>query len=426
MHHLQHNIPELKLNTMRLYCTLLVGLTLSFAFGQKKELKLAQKQFKASKIAEAKATLQTHGSMIEGSGETKLITQYHLLKAKIARSEKEFAVAYENFKLAEANPSLKNEIAEEVSQLTVDIVNAAIAESEAKDFINSAKNLYLAYTIDPVRNIDYLYYAATNAVNASDYEMALDLYIKLRDISYTGVITKFYATEVATGNEIEISETEYSIYEKSSDFTDLREEKTESKYPEIVKNIALIYSQLGKKEKAIAAVKDAREANPGDISLILTEANFYIELGEKDRYQTLIIEALEQDPNNAVLYFNLGVINGDQGDKAKARAFYEKAIALDNKMTSAYLNLVALILEDEATIVEQMNSLGNSKADNAKYDQLKEQREGIYLECVPILKELIALDESNIEAVKTLKNIYGTIGDNAGFMEMKKLEEKYQ
>ena len=94
-------------------------------------------------------------------------------------------------------------------------------------------------------------------------------------------------------------------------------------------------------------------------------------MGERERYQELIIEALEQDPNNAVLYFNLGVVNSETGDKVKSREFYEKAIELDPKMENAYLNLVALILEDESSIVEQMNSLGTSRADNAKYDELK-------------------------------------------------------
>ena len=38
---------------------------------------------------------------------------------------------------------------------------------------------------------------------------------------------------------------------------------------------------------------------------------------------------------------------------------------------SAYLNLVALILEEEPEIVDKMNSLGTSRADNAKYKVLK-------------------------------------------------------
>ena len=70
-----------------------------------------------------------------------------------------------------------------------------------------------------------------------------------------------------------------------------------------------------------------------------------------------------------------------------------------------------------------MNSLGNSRADNAKYDTLKAKRESVYSECVPILKKLISISESNQEAARTLMNIYATLGDNEGFMEMKKLLE---
>jgi len=51
---------------------------------------------------------------------------------------------------------------------------------------------------------------------------------------------------------------------------------------------------------------------------------------------------------------------------------------------------------------------------------LKEQRENLYRECVPILEKLVELNQ-NQEAVKTLMNIYGTLGDNEGFMKMKAL-----
>ena len=411
---------------MKQLFTLFLGLALTVGFAQKKELKTAQKQFKASKVEEAKATLETNKALLEGTTDAKIKTQYHFLLGQIARLDKDFQSAYDNLKMAEGNSSIKAALATEMQQLTSDIVNAAIEQSEAKDFIPSSNNLFLAYQMDPEANIDYLYYSATNAVNGSDYPLALERYILLRDINYTGVVTKYYVTEVATGQETEVSATEYGIYQKSKSYTNAREEDSESKYPEIVKNIALIYNQLGQKDNAIKAVQDARKANPGDVGLILTEANIYIELGERERYQELIIEALEQDPNNAVLYFNLGVVNSETGDKVKSREFYEKAIELDPEMENAYLNLVALILEDESSIVEQMNSLGNSRADNAKYDELKAKREELYLECVPVLKSLIALDDSNLEAVKTLRNIYGTIGDNEGFMAMKAIVEKYE
>ena len=67
-----------------------------------------------------------------------------------------------------------------------------------------------------------------------------------------------------------------------------------------------------------------------------------------------------------------------------------------------------------------MNSLGNSRADNARYDELKLKREDLYRECIPILKTLVKLNQ-NQEAIKTLMNIYGTLGDNVGFKEMKAL-----
>ena len=407
---------------MKQLFTLFLGLVLSVGIAQKKELKQAQKLFKASKISEASASLKTNQALIEGSDDVKIKDQYYLLKGQIARLEEDYQVSYDNLTLVQ-NEAL---VAPELMLLTSDIVNAAIKQSEQQEFVLSAKNLFLAYTIDKQTNVDYLYYAATNAVNAKDYPLALEYYLMLKEMNYTGIVTKYFVTEVATGEESEVSNAEYTIFLKSKDYTNHREEDTASKYPEIVKNIALIYNDLGQKEKAISAVKDAREANPGDVGLILTEANIYIELDEKERYQELIVEALEQDPNNAVLYYNLGVVSGDLGDGTKSREFYEKAIELDPSMSNAYLNLVALILKDEAVIVEQMNSLTNSRADNVKYDKLKKKREDIYIECVPILKSLIDLDDTNLDAIKTLKNIYGTIGDNDGFKAMKELEDKAQ
>ena len=51
---------------------------------------------------------------------------------------------------------------------------------------------------------------------------------------------------------------------------------------------------------------------------------------------------------------------------------------------------------------------------------LKTERENLYKECVPILEKLVSINE-NQEAVKTLMNIYGTLGNNEGFKQMKSL-----
>tara|TARA_B110000971_G_scaffold203857_1_gene224716 strand:- start:812 stop:2002 length:1191 start_codon:yes stop_codon:yes gene_type:complete len=395
---------------------------ITFGWSQKKELKQAQKLYRSAKISEAKASLDANQALLE-SAELKYAAPYNLLRSQITLAEEAYQASYDYLQLAQKDSGLSSKTDEQKRLLIFAIINTAIEQSDNKEFITSAENLYLSYVIDPEANADYLYFAASNAVNASDYELSLKYYQILKDTNYTGIMVKYYVTEVANNIEIEVSESEYSIYQKSKDYINFRTADTESKFPEIVKNIALIYNQLGEKEKAIAAVKDARAESPNDLGLILTEANIYIELGEKEKFQVLMGEAIAQDPENANLYYNLGVVTADLGDKENARAYYEKAIELDPSMENGYLNLVALILEDETSIVEEMNSLGNSRADNAKYDTLKAKRESVYSECVPILKKLISISSSNQEAARTLMNIYGTLGDNEGFMEMKKLLE---
>lgn len=395
-------------------------LSLNFSFSQKKELRKAQKLFDGGDIAAASQVLTEFQSILE-SADQKVKPQYQFLKGKIAQQNKEFKIAYDLFNNIKENSSLKEEVTQQMLLLSADIVNSAIDDNNAGNFKASTEKLYMAYNIDPEANQDYLYFAASSAVNADMFEVALSYYIKLKEIKYTGVVTKYFVTEVDSGNEIEVTQSEYDLYKKSKSYEGFREEETPSRFPEIVKNIALIYSELGDNDKAMSAVQEARKENPDDLNLILTEANIYIQLGEKERFQELMSQAIAQDPNNANLLYNLAVVTSDLGDKAAARGYYEKAIEIDPNYRNAYLNLVALILEGEQDIVEQMNSLGTSAADNARYDSLKSSREDLYRECVPILKSLIKIGDAEEDAIKTLMNIYGTLGDTEGFKEMKAL-----
>ena len=135
-------------------------------------------------------------------------------------------------------------------------------------------------------------------------------------------------------------------------------------------------------------------------------------------------KAIELDPDNGILYYNLAVIYAEQGELALAKENYFQAIKLVPDYVDAYLNLVSVILEDEVSIVDEMNSLGTSKKDNLRYDELKVKREDLYRECVPLLEELLNVSPTNIDALNTLKNIYGVLGNNEAFMKIKaKIEE---
>ena len=403
--------------------TLLALLLLfNFSFSQKKELRKAQKLYDSGDVLGASQLLEYNQSLFDNA-DPKIKPNYDFLRGKIAQNNKEFQIAYDLFTSLKDVESIKDEVKQQLSQLSADIVNSAIDDNNTGDFKSSTEKLYMAYLIDPELNKDYLYFAASSAVNAEMFDVALEYYIQLKEMNYTGVVTKYYVTEIESGDETEVTESEYNLYKKSKSYENHREEDTPSKFPEIVKNIALIHAQRGDNEKAMTAVQEARLSNPTDLNLILTEANIYIELGEKEKFQILMNEAIAQSPNNANLYYNLAVVTADLGEKEAAMGYYEKAIEIDPNYQNAYLNLVALILEGEERIVEEMNSLGTSSADNAKYDALKLDREELYRECVPILKALTELGD-NEDAIKTLMNIYGTLGDNEGYKEMKALLEK--
>lgn len=407
---------------MKRIALLTLLLLFNFSFSQKKELRKAQKLYDAGDVAAASQILADNQSILENADQ-KVKPNYEFLKGKIAQNNKEFQTAFDLFNSVKDVASIKDEVIQQLNLLSADIVNSAIDDNGSGDFKSSTEKLYMAYMIDPELNKDYLYFAASSAINAEMFDVALDYYIQLKEMGYTGVVTKYFVTEIDSGVETEVTESEYNLYQKSKSYENHREEDTPSRFPEIVKNIALIHAQMGDNDKAMAAVQEARKSNPSDLNLILTEANIYIELGEKEKFQSLMSEAIAQDPNNANLYYNLAVVTSDLGEKDAARGYYEKAIEIDPNYENAYLNLVALILEGEQTIVEQMNSLGTSAADNAKYDALKSDREELYKECVPILKSLIGIGE-NENAIKTLMNIYGTLGDNEGYKEMKALLDK--
>ena len=413
-----------------LYTLILIS---SISYGQKKELKQAQKLIDQEFYSEALNVLNTNKDFILSS-DKKYHAQYYLLNGWALKENSDYLASVNSLKKSmEIERSLRQKKYIEnanilMQQAEADLVNSAVEDNKNGNFKSASVKLYDAYLMNPEKddNINYLYFSASSAVNSKDYDTALEYYAKLKDMGYTGVVSEYFVTPVETNIEEKVSETEYNLFKNSKDYTNQRVGKTESRLPEIVKNIALIYVQKGEVDLAISAIKEARAINPDDVNLLLSEADLYIKLGDREKFKELMKLAVQKDPDNAILYYNLGVINGEQGEFDEAKKFYLKSLELDPSYTATYLNLVGLILEGEGPIVEEMNKLVTSRkaSDLDKYDQLEEKRVGLYKECLPYLEKLIEIDPANIEAIKTAKNIYYTIDDIDNFKLMNaKLKE---
>ena len=396
-------------------CIALIALCFNVQ-AQKKELRKIDKLVLESFWEEAKDELETSKSLILSS-EDKYKAQFYFYDAKVSNELKDFKNAINslnNLNKLNPNSNLPTKLELEYSNLGIvisnSVVNSAVTDNQNSNFLDAAEKLIMAYEMDMDKNIDYLYFAAGSAVNGKDYDLSLEYYVKLKNMGYTGIVDEYFVTNNETGVEEKVSQTEYDLLKSSKDYSNPRIGQTESRFPEIVKNIALIYVQQGKNDLAEAAIKEAREIQPDDVSLLLNEADLYIRISNnsdndedrllyRNKFKTLMEKAIELDPDNGILYYNLGVIYAEQGELALAKEKYSQAIKLIPDYVDAYLNLVSVILEDEVSIVDEMNSLGTSKKDNLRYDELKVKREDLYRECVPLLEELLNVSPTNIDAL---------------------------
>jgi len=419
---------------MKKLAILMMLMICSNSFTQKKELRQINKLISESFFNEAESSLEAISSLVEVSDD-KIKAQYYFYLAKVSNELEKFndaITAYENLKSindSAYSTIIKTEFDFLYSQIETSIINSAVEDNRNSNYSVASDKLIMAYRMNEEKNKDYLYYAAGSAVNSKEYDKALDYYVELKENNYTGVIDEYYITNNETGEEEKVSETEFDLLKNSKDYSNPRIGQTESRYPEIVKNIALIYVQQGKNDVAIEAIQEARSIQPDDTSLILNEADLYIRISnnsddesERDLYRKKFKELMElaitKDPENGILYYNLGVISSEQGENDSALEYYKKAIEFKPDYVDAYLNLVAVILDGEQSIVDEMNNLGTSKKDNIRYDELKVEREDLYKECIPFLEKLIEVSPTNIDALNTLKNIYGVLGENEKFKDI--------
>ena len=296
-----------------------------------------------------------------------------------------------------------------ITDLSTKLVNSAIEDQNKGKFGDGANKLYSVYELDKSKPLN-LYYAASFAVSAKDYDKALEYYGELKKIDYSGEGTNYFAKSVLNDREESFnnkSDRDNAI--KFKTHTNPRDEKIPSKRGEIYSNIALILMEQGKIDEAKSAFTEARKANPDDVSLIISEANLYYNQGDFVTYKKIIEEAATKNPTNPELFYNLGVAAIKTNDYKQAEAYYLKAIELNPKYGDAYYNISILKIEADAKIVEEMNGLGNTPKDNARYNVLKGEREKIFKEALPYLEKAVELNDSNEEAKRTLLNIYSML-----------------
>ena len=344
-------------------------LTTFFGYTQKNELKQAQKLINKEFFSEALDVLSNNKDLILAS-DVKYQAQYYYLNGWALKEDSQsFKAVFSLRKSIELERSIRQKKYIEnanflIQNAEAELVNSAVQDNKNDKYLEASEKLYDAYLMNPEKedNITYLYYAASSAVNSKEYDTALEYYLKLKNMGYTGAVSEYFVTSVESGIEEKVSETEYNLFKTSKYYTNQRIGKSESRFLEIVENIVLIYVQKGDNDNAIAAIKDAREINPEDFNLLLSEADLYMKLGDMDKLKVLMNEAITKDPDNAIIYYNLGVVNAEEGEFEYAMNYYNKALELDPDYAAAYFF--------RGTLSYRLNDYNNACKDARKAQSL--------------------------------------------------------
>ncbi|MGB0890998.1 MAG: tetratricopeptide repeat protein [Flavobacteriaceae bacterium] len=388
-----------------------LGLMTVAVVAQKKELRAAEKAIKKQDFAGALTKINSVEGTI-ANADAKYKSQYYFLKGKALAGKKDYQGAAKSF--SDLRAFEKESGKKRYSDKAAPILNQMIGEVSqrgansynAKDYKSATKDFYTTFLLSP-NDTAYLFNAAVSASIAKDYDSSLKYYNKLKDLGYTGIVKQFLATNTISGKVENLgSKSRRDLMIKTGQYSNPKDEVSESKKGEIVKNIAFVLKAQGKTDEAILAVQEARKSNPSDLNLLLTEADLYIKLKKMDKFGELMEQAVKMDPTNPTLFYNLGVVNYGQKRIDDAKKYYKKAIELNPEYTDAYMNLAISVLSKDKELVDKMNSLPPS--DMKGYDKLELERKSVYKEALPYLEKADSLKRS-AETVRTLLNIYETL-----------------
>lgn len=416
-----------------LICAVVIGVS---SFAQKNEIKAIEKALKSNNFATAKSVVNAAESLL-GNMDDKTKAKFYFLKAQSlyangAGTNEDISTAITSlndlkdleFKMGKLKYTEQaNEIKSAMLQNFLTKADKAYAD---KKFDVASNSFYKAYQLSP-KDTTYLYYAASAAINGQDYDTALEKYIQLKDMGYTGIKTVYYATNTITGKEESfVDKTMRDFSTKSNKYEKPRSAKSESKFAEIVKNIALIYVFQNKNELALAAIEEAKAEVPDDYNLVLSEGNIYLELGNREKAFELFKKALDMDKTNPDLNYNVGVLSMNSGDNENAKLYFENTLKLKPDYTDAAINLSTLSINSGNAINDEMNKLGMSEADNRKYEDLKNKKNSLFSEGAEILEKFMKENDitNNLDIFLQLKSIYGALGNTEKLKAMKqKIEE---
>jgi len=268
------------------------------------------------------------------------------------------------------------------------------------------------------------YYGGYMFTMAEEYDKAVAILKDVLSMGYNGF--SFSATNAASG-EKEAYATKSMMDKKVSMGVAIDPEIGPSVRVDVYKALLQIYLAQKDTENFNALLAEARKELPSNLDLINMQLQGYLNAEEFDKAFEILNTAIEQDPTNPIYYYVQGYIyENNMKDGDKAFVAYGRSLELDSTNYECWFNSGKIWYDRGKAIIEQMNELGMSKADQKKYDVLKGDKEKRFATSIPFFEKAHKVNMEETEPVRALWEAYRQTGKYEKATEMKNLLEQME
>jgi len=371
----------------RIVVMVLMVISISLAFGQKAVRQTASNYLKEGKLDKALETINQAIQDPSTSQDAKTWFIRGNIFSEIANTKDE------KYKALDPEPLVK----------AIESYKKATQYDEKKEFaedifqkVNWQRNKYFNEAVDFYGKKDY-----KGAMISFEHG-----YSALAAINIPDTLSLFYAATCA------VSAKEYDLAKKY--YIDLLKLKAKSV------NIYVSLSELYRVDKdsgaALAVIREGQKMYPGNMPLFLAETNIYLTFDNTEKALSNLKTAAEKDSANQSIYYALGTIyNKLVDDTTKkpeirdqmfnlAEASYKKAIQLKPDYFDPIFNLGALYVNKAVVYDDKAKNLPLDA--EAEYKSLKAQADKYLDAAIPYLEKASELQPTDVSTLSSLKQIY--------------------
>jgi tetratricopeptide (TPR) repeat protein len=365
----------------------LIGAT-TLAFGQKKVVRSAEKNFKSGDLAAAMTDITAASADPETSGDPAT----YLLKAKI--QTKMFGSDSTN---TESNLVIGKEALstymKAFEMAGSDQANGVGEEVFSEDILGVPDNLR-PYSIKTLKNTSFD--KAIDRYNENDLEMAYSFFDLAGEIDLTDSTIHYNAGFLAN---------DLGLYEDAKRHFGYLLELDD--YNKLNAYYFLVQIQSGEDKDpdgAYETVMAGRADYPEDKILAEYEIQLLLQLNKMDEAMAQIQEALKNDPDNASILLRSGYLKEQSGDIEGGLADYKKSVEADPTYFEGNYYTGALLLEQSVKLLNTLNDM--SDADWEKQSPIiGKKADENYKEAAIYFEKALAIRADNTEIMAILFQI---------------------